>query len=207
MAELPRTHPLESRAAAWNRLPDAAGITVEPFTAMANVRIGVTGPAVTAALGAELPAAPNTWGPAGSGRAIWLGPDEWLLTSTTERPGQLETRVRAAAAPFGGTAADVSAQRITLRLTGARARDILAKGCATDLHPRSFRRGDSAQTTLGQAGVVLLALSESADDYAILVRSSFAGYLADWLEDAALEFTAACDGCSPDPIVRTVRQE
>jgi sarcosine oxidase subunit gamma len=190
MAELPRTHPLESRAAALDRLPASVAVTVEPFVALADVRIAVTGPAVTAALGAELPAAPNTWVPAGSGRAVWLGPDEWLLTSTTERPQELEARIRAAAAPFGGTAADVSAQRVTLRLTGARTRDVLAKGCALDLHPRSFRRGDSAQTTLGQAGVMLLALADSGDDYAVLVRSSFAGYLADWLADAALEFTA-----------------
>jgi sarcosine oxidase subunit gamma len=36
---------------------------------------------------------------------------------------------------------------------------------------------------------VLLALSDAADDVVVLVRSSFAGYLADWLLDAALEFT------------------
>jgi len=29
----------------------------------------------------------------------------------------------------------------------------------------------------------------TGDDYVVLVRSSFAGYLADWLLDAALEFT------------------
>ena len=33
--------------------------------------------------------------------------------------------------------------------------------------------------------------SDAGDDYLVLVRSSFAGYLADWLLDAALEFTAA----------------
>jgi sarcosine oxidase, subunit gamma len=194
MAELPRTHPLESRAATWKRLPGPVGIAVEPFVAMADVRIGVSGPEVTAALGPGLPAAPSSWVQTDSGRAIWLGPDEWLLTSATERPEQLASRIREATLPFGGVVVDVSAQRITLRLTGSRARDVLAKGCSIDLHPRSFGCGSSAQTTLGQAGVVLLALAESGDDYAILVRSSFAGYLADWLEDAALEFTAACDG-------------
>jgi sarcosine oxidase subunit gamma len=194
MAELPRTHPLESRAATWKRLPGTVGIAVEPFVAMADVRIGVSGPEVTAALGPGLPAAPSSWVQTDSGRAIWLGPDEWLLTSATERPEQLAGRIREATLPFGGVVVDVSAQRITLRLTGSRARDVLAKGCSIDLHPRSFGCGSSAQTTLGQAGVVLLALAESGDDYAILVRSSFAGYLADWLEDAALEFTAACDG-------------
>ena len=189
MAELPRTHPLESRAAAWKHLPGPVGIAAEPFTAMADLRIGVSGPEVTAALGPGLPAAPNSWVQTDSGRAIWLGPDEWLLTSATEPPEQLAGRIREATLPFGGVVVDVSAQRITLRLTGSRARDVLAKGCSVDLHPRSFGRGSSAQTTLAQAGVVLLALADSGDDYAILVRSSFAGYLADWLADAAVEFT------------------
>jgi sarcosine oxidase subunit gamma len=72
-------------------------------------------------------------------------------------------------------------------------RDILAKGCSIDLHPRVFGRGSSAQTALGQAGVVLLALSDTGDDYLVLVRSSFAGYLGDWLLDAALELTHTPD--------------
>jgi sarcosine oxidase, subunit gamma len=188
MAELLRTHPLEAWSTAFERLPETVGITVEPYVAMVDVRLGAVGAEASAALGSALPTAPNTWVPAGTGRAVWLGPDEWLLTSTTEAPEDLEARVRAAVLPLGGAATDVSAQRIALRLTGARARDVLAKGCSLDLHPRVFGRGSSAQTTLGQAGVVLLALSETGDDYLVLVRSSFAGYLADWLLDAALEF-------------------
>ena len=188
MAELLRTHPLEGWRAAFERLPDTVGITVEPFVAMVDVRLSTVGTEASAALGVELPTAPNTWVPAGTGRAVWLGPDEWLLSSTTEAPEELEARVRAAVLPLGGSATDVSAQRIGLRLTGARVRDVLAKGCSIALHPRVFGRGRSAQTTLGQAGVVLLALSD-ADDVVVLVRSSFAGYLADWLLDAALEFT------------------
>jgi sarcosine oxidase, subunit gamma len=189
MAELLRTHPLEAWGAAFERLP--FGITVEPFVAMADIRLGAVGPEARTRLGVDLPTAPNTWEPTGTGRAVWLGPDEWLLSSTTEAPEDLETRVRAAVLPLGGSATDVSAQRIGLRLTGARVRDVLAKGCSIDLHPRVFGRGSSAQTALGQAGVVLLALSDAGDDYAVLVRSSFAGYLADWLLDAALEFTTS----------------
>ncbi|MGY1664056.1 sarcosine oxidase subunit gamma [Geodermatophilus sp. SYSU D00705] len=189
MAELLRTHPLEAWSATFERLPDPVGITVEPFVAMVDVRLGEVDAQASAALGVDLPTTPNTWVPAAAGRAVWLGPDEWLLTSTTETPGELEARVRAAVLPLGGSATDVSAQRIGLRLTGARVRDVLARGCSIDLHPRVFGRGSSAQTVLGQAGVVLLALSDAGDDYAVLVRSSFAGYLADWLLDAALEFT------------------
>jgi sarcosine oxidase subunit gamma len=189
MAELLRTHPLEAWSIPFARLPDTVGIAVEPFVAMADVRLRAVGAEASAALGVELPTAPNTWEPAGTGRAVWLGPDEWLLTSTTETPEELEARVRAAVLPWGGSATDVSAQRIGLRLTGARVREVLAKGCSIDLHPRVFGRGSCVQTALGQAGVVLLALSGAGDNYVVLVRSSFAGYLADWLLDAALEFT------------------
>jgi sarcosine oxidase subunit gamma len=189
MAELLRTHPLEAWTDAFRRLPDdAVGITVDPYVAMVDVRLGAVGPEAAAALGVDLPTTPNTWVPTDDGRAVWLGPDEWLLSSTAEPPEDLETRVRDAALRLGGSAADVSAQRIGLRLTGARVRDVLAKGCSIDLHPRVFGRGSSVQTTLGQAGVVLLALSDGGDEYLVLVRSSFAGYLADWLLDAALEF-------------------
>ena len=159
-------------------------MTVEPYVATVDVRLG--DPAAWP--GVDLPTVPNTWLPTASGRAVWLGPDEWLLTSTAETPEELEARVRAAVVPLGGSAADVSAQRITLRLRGTRVRDVLAKGCAIDLHPRVFGAGRSAQTTLGQAGVVLLALGDAGDDYLVFVRSSFAGYLADWLLDAALEY-------------------
>jgi sarcosine oxidase subunit gamma len=176
MAELVRTHPLETWADAFAALPDAVRITVEPYVATVDVRL------------AEVPTAPNTWTESGSGFAVWLGPGEWLLTSASETPEELEARVRAAVVPLGGAAADVSAQRITLRLTGSRVRDVLAKGCAIDLHPQVFGRGSCAQSTVGLAGVVLLSLSDAGDDFLVLVRSSFAGYLAEWLLDASLEF-------------------
>jgi sarcosine oxidase, subunit gamma len=184
MADLLRTHPLEAWSDAFAGLPDAVGVTVEPYVAMLDVRLGQ--PASWP--GVDLPTVPNTWAPTGAGRAVWLGPDEWLLTSTTEVPQEWEARVRAAVVPLGGSATDVSAQRIALRLTGARVRDVLARGCAIDLHPRVFGRGSSAQSTLGLAGVVLLALGDAGDDHLVLVRSSFAGYLAEWLLDATVEF-------------------
>jgi sarcosine oxidase subunit gamma len=194
MAELTRLHPLEEVSQLLARNSNhSITIRPEPYVAMVDVRLpaGTVSPAL---LGVQVPHTPNTWVDTVAGRAIWLGPDEWLLTSTTEQPDQMEERVRTALAPHGGAAVDVSAQRIGLRLTGERVRDVLARGCSLDLHPRVFGRGTCAQTTLGLAGVVLLALSDRGDDYGVLVRSSFAGYLADWLLDAALEFTTTDTG-------------
>jgi sarcosine oxidase subunit gamma len=181
MAELLRTHSLEAFSDTFAALPATVRITAEPWVAMADVRLSV--PELP---GLELPVRPNTWRPTGAGRAVWLGPDEWLVTDGTVAPEELEARLRTAVLPAGGAVVDVSAQRTTIRLAGRHAREVLAKGCSIDLHPRAFPAGTAVQTTLGRAGVVLLATD--TDEFAVLVRSSFAGYLAEWLLDAALEY-------------------
>ena len=183
---LTRSHPLEPYLTALDALPDGLRITAEPFVALADLRVDpASGVQVR---GATPPTTPNTWVAAGDGRLVWLGPDEWLVTSAGTAPEALEAELADVLRPVDGVAVDVSAQRIGLRITGARAREVLAKGCAIDLHPRAFGRGSSAQTTLGQAGVILLALGDDGEDFAVLVRSSFAGYLATWLLDAGLEY-------------------
>ena len=100
----------------------------------------------------------------------------------------LESRIREAAQDEPVSVIDVRAQRTTLLVTGPRAHDLLAHGCPLDLHPRAFAAGRCAQTTLGRTQVVLVARDEPRAGFWVLVRSSFAGYLADWLLDAATEY-------------------
>ena len=185
---LQRDHPLRAREAAFAALPPGVDLTVEPFVAMSDLRVpgGAGAAAAAEVLGSPLPAVAGTWAPHAHGWTVWLGPNEWLVVGAASAPEVLEERLRAAVVPHGGSAVDVSAQRTVLRLRGAHARDLLAGGCSLDLHPRAFPRGACAQTTLARSGVVLLSLG-AGDDFALLVRSSFARYLADWLLDAALE--------------------
>ena len=86
---------------------------------------------------------------------IATGGDRPLVDRVLAHP-----RLRALVGGAGGAVVDVSAQRTTIRLGGPHARDVLEKGCAIDLHPRSFPPGSAAQTTVGRAGVVLLAVDE-----------------------------------------------
>jgi sarcosine oxidase subunit gamma len=188
---LERTGPLQPWAAQFAGLPNSVAIVEEPFVTMVDLRVDPSGPGAAAAaelLGVELPAAASTYVKNADTTVIWLGPDEWLVTGTVLAGPELEARLREAVAPHGGAAVDVSGQRTTLRLRGAHSRDVLAKGSALDLHPRAFGEGTAAQTMLGQAGVILLAVNGTGGDYRILVRSSFARYLADWLLDAAGEY-------------------
>jgi sarcosine oxidase subunit gamma len=187
---LARRSPLQGWAARFAALPASTTITEEPFVTMVDLWVDPSGPGGAAAadvLGTALPTAASTC----TAGIVWLGPEEWLVTSTTHDGEALERRLHDAVAAHGGAAVDVSAQRTTVRLRGAHARDVLAKGCSLDLHPAVFGRGAAAATMLGLAAVVLIPLDDNGTDYRILVRSSFAAYLAEWLLDAAVEFSAA----------------
>ena len=195
---LTRTAPLAAWGDALGALPDGVQITPRPFVAMTNLRVDPTRPtaaAVAEYLGVALPTTPSTYVENETVTAIWLGPDEWLITSPVRTPEELETGLReavsAGGAEFDGTVVDVSAQRTTVALRGEHARDLLAGGCSLDLHPRVFGRGAAAQTLLGQAGIVLTALDDTGTHYQIVVRSSFASYLTSWLLDAATEYRTA----------------
>jgi sarcosine oxidase subunit gamma len=161
------------------------------FRTQLNIRLDPKGPAadrVALALGVPLPAGPNTCTQAGALIICWLGPDEWLVLAEPDRAAELAAQVGDALGEEFGSVVDVSAHRTTIRLSGTHAADVLAHGCALDLHPRVFGPGQCAQTLLARAGVLLIA--DDGGAWRILVRSSFARYLADWLLDAAVEYHA-----------------
>ena len=70
------------------------------------------------------------------------------------------------------------------------ARDLLAKGCTLDLHPRAFKVGACAQTGLARAGAILHLVDE-APTFEITILRSFADYMWVWLADAAEEYGVA----------------
>ena len=192
MAEtLTATSPLQGWSEKFAHLAPTVTLKEEPFVAMVDLWVDPDGPAASQAsaiLGLDLPTTPSTYVSNDTLTVIWMGPQEWLITAGARSAAALEAALRAAVGEHGGAAIDVSAQRTTLRLSGPDAREVLAKGCSLDLHPRVFTKGTAAQTMLGLAGVVLIALDDAGTDYRILVRASFARYLADWLIDAAEEF-------------------
>jgi len=163
------------------------GLNEIRFRGVVNLRIRRDDPtarqAVEASLGAALPAVGKAW-VAGEATLYGLGPDEWLAVGG-EGPA-LAARLRAAAGEHFVGVTDVTENYTTLVASGPAAREVLAKGCPLDLHPRGFQPGDVAGSLLAKATVVLNLVSEEAGDarFEILVRRSFADYLFRWLEDA-----------------------
>lgn len=187
----PLSHVADRLAAATRTSGGAVRLAELPFLTQLNVRLdpkGAAADAVGLALDLHLPLEPNTVVQAGDLTALWLGPDEWLLVGPPGSGRDLESRIREAAGDEPVSVTDVSAQRTTLLVAGPRARDLLAHGCALDLHPRSFGAGRCAQTNLGRTQIVLVARDEPRAGFWVLVRSSFAGHLAGWLLDAAVEY-------------------
>ena len=113
------------------------------------------------------PVEPNT----SAGRALWLGPDEWLVIDAREDDF-----------PDAAAVVDVSANRVCLELVGDDVEDVLAQGCSLDLHPSVFAPGLCAQTLLAKAQVILHR--RDAETFRILVRPSYTLYVRAWLEDA-----------------------
>ena len=136
-------------------------------------------------LGLALPVIPNTVASKDDHRALWLGPDEWLLVGPDGEQTALERGLRDALRDAFGSVTDVSSNRTLLEIRGARARELLAHCVSIDLDERSFAPGRCAQTLLSKAQVIIESRGEST--FNIYVRTSFASYVADWLVDAAAD--------------------
>jgi sarcosine oxidase, subunit gamma len=183
MAELlALRHPLEHRRDAL----EDVGVELEPVPAAVDLRLPATAPALRAAaeaLEGALPVAPQSWAAAGDGRVHRLGPDQWLTTAD-DRSGHdaaaRERSLRDALRPHGGTATDVTATRVALRVAGDRARELLSFGCSLDL--RRLAPGSCAQTLVWQSPTLLVV---DDDGLRLLVRTSFADHLVARLLDAA----------------------
>lgn len=137
--------------------------------------------AVAAALGVALPTAPNTVASGAMHDAWWLGPDEWMLVS--KAASSLESTLRPLLHGRFAAVVDVSSGYTTLRLAGARAREVLQKGCPLDLHPRVFAAGACAQSHYFKAGIALRPIDEGS--FEVIVRRSYAEYVVRMLRDAA----------------------
>ena len=166
--------------------PDHSGVQLEvrPDYGYLNLR-GNPGDeqflqAVQATLGQPLPTSANTF-TVGEDTIYWLGPDEWLLaTGPGKESGIAEHLVKSLSGQCYSLV-DVTGGQVLLRLGGSHAREVLAKGCTLDLHPRVFKAGQCAQTTLAKTSM-LIALIDDAPTFDIIVRRSFAEYAALWLQ-------------------------
>ncbi|MFQ6005323.1 MAG: sarcosine oxidase subunit gamma [Woeseia sp.] len=189
-----RRHGLESfLASVPNDAGSNPGVTIEVLPPLGHLNLRgdpKNEGFLTAAadvLGETLPLAANTMSH-GVRRIYWLGPDEWLIVTVVEETVGLLVQFRSSLSGQHASVTDVSGGQVALRLAGPYARNVLAKGCTLDFHRDRFETGDCAQTGLAKA-TVLIGLLDSEPTYEIIVRRTFADYLARWLRRASREYS------------------
>lgn len=123
----------------------------------------------------------------GSIRILCLAPSEWLLVSDEQAASNIMEQAGADLAAQGAILVDTSDGLGVLSLRGAMARDVLSKGCGLDLRPRSFPAGRCARTRFAQMPMIIDHIDDSTG-FRLYVARSYLRYLADWLEDAVVEF-------------------
>lgn len=165
-----------------------------PFQTMAGVRVdprSEQGSRIAAATGG-LPARCGEVGGTDGVSVLWLGPSEFLVVAPEDAHdslgGNLIGSLVDALGDAPGQVVDLSANRTTFEVTGPRARAVLEKGCALDLHPRSFTPGTALNTEVGNIPVVLQKTGE--ESFRLFPRASFADFLGRWLLDAMREYAS-----------------
>jgi methylglutamate dehydrogenase subunit D len=110
---------------------------------------------------------------------MWAGADQWYVSGETTVA--LKKKLGAAA-----SVVDQSHGRVVMRISGARARAVLAKGTPVDLHESKFPVGKSAMTQMAHVGVHLTRTG--VDEFTLSVFRGFSESFWEWLTGSAAEF-------------------
>ncbi len=139
-------------------------------------------------LGVDLPKAIGAPTCAGAVRAFRIGPEQfWIAGPEDGWAASLRQAVPSAI----GSITSLSHARTRLFIEGTRAREVLSKGIALDLHPEVFDLDACALTELQHTPVLLHRIGQ--ERYELYVLRTYAAWIWEWLTDAVLPLGAAAD--------------
>lgn len=115
----------------------------------------------------------------------WCGPEQYYAVAEGKADGDLYRDLKARLDGLA-SCSDQSHGRIILRISGPKARTLLAKGTPVDLHPSAFGPGKSAVTQMAHVGVHLAQTGR--DEFELSVFRGFSESFWEWLTEQAEEF-------------------
>ena len=136
-------------------------------------------------LGIALPTQPGHYHTSRTHSLYWLGPDDWLLVSRADSI-DLQAQLRAALSGHLSIV-DVAGGQTIINLRGSAValNTLLKKSSLYDF-------GRCVQTTFAKASAVVANRPDGS--YELVVRRTFADYIARWLLDAGSEFGCRIEG-------------
>ena len=186
-------------------LPPSQGDTIVDY---ANLRLGErkalsaiqvlsftgkhdkTAKAIGKALAVDCPIEPGHCSSDGKTQIFWNGPNSWMVVASDiecgRAAGELLQTLQEAVGKLGAVV-DQSHGRSVLRLSGTRARQVMAKNTAIDLHPRVFAAGQCALTSIAHMNATIVQVDDTPT-YDLFVSRSMARSFAHAIEHACHEF-------------------
>lgn len=164
-------------------LTERRGLYLAQVTAFAGP---VVRNAISAMAGVTLDERPNRASGDGDTKALWLGPERWLVVGPASRSPSLGIALAQGLGADQAAIVELDNARTVIRLSGRNARDVLAKGCLLDLHPKSFGPGQTAQTALFHVNTLIHCVG--ADTFDLYITRSHGQSSFEALTDAAGEF-------------------
>ncbi len=138
--------------------------------------------AATKATGAAMPGvnAANVQGDTG---LCWMSPDELLVLCPYGAVSETLARMQSTLADGPVLVVNVSDARAVFRVSGASAREVLAKLCPVDLSPQAFKPGMFRRTRMAQVSAAIWMVDQ--ETVQIVCFRSVAQYVFDLLKIAA----------------------
>jgi sarcosine oxidase subunit gamma len=115
----------------------------------------------------------------------WCGFEQWYAVADGYAEGAFYEALRQHLAGLASVS-DQSHGRVIFCLEGPRARDVLAKGTAVDLHRRAFEPGRSAVTQMAHVGVHIAQVGPDAFELSLF--RGFAQSFWEWLTEMSGEY-------------------
>ena len=193
LKNIPGLSALSTKSSTSSPLPEGSkGLVIIRDTGLMdkiNLRASANNAAIKKAVkrmvGTDLPVEANRFHQAGHRFIIWLGPDEWMIIAENGASDDITAELDT---PEAGHVAvvNISDALGAVTIEGPHARDVLAKNCAIDFHPRAFTKSMAVQSILSHAGVTILCLDDTK--MMVIGRASFMPYILDLLCDSSVEY-------------------
>ena len=117
---------------------------------------------------------------------IGTAPGQWLAIAESKEARALPAMLGVALKGVA-TVVDQSDGKAVLRISGPRAREVLAKGCSLDLHRSVFKPGSEGTTPVALIDCVIWQVDETPS-YDLAAPTSFAESFWSWLTASAAEY-------------------
>jgi len=132
-------------------------------------------------LGFALPTTPRQSSSKQDITALWLSPDQWLITCSRDKAAEIAEKLHDALEGIHSLAVDVSDARSIIRLEGDGAKVVVMKGAPVDLTTSDYEEGYVRRLRFAEMAALIHVVSDSPETIDLYVFRSYGQYAWDWL--------------------------